>query len=185
MENKNTSVFYNGLIWGLIAGFVGIIYSVILYMLDQNLNRALGFVGLAISLVIMILAIRSFRDKIRGGILPFGPAFGFLMVLLIVSGILGNIYYYILITAIDPDIVSKMMDMQMEKMIEKGVPEEAMDQAMTMTAKFMKPGIQVAMAMASQLFFGTILSLIIAAIFKRDESGEDPVIAEETTAAAE
>ena len=176
MEKKNTSVLYNGLIWGLILGFVGIIYNVVLYMLDQNLNQALGYGAMLISLVIMIFGIRSFRDNVRDGILPFGNAFGFLMVAMIVSAIIGSVYAYILWTVIDPDIVTKMLDMQMEKMIEKGVPEEAMDQAMAMTAKFMKPGVMLAMGMGFQLFFGALISLIVAAIFKREESNEDPVV---------
>lgn len=170
MENKNTSVLYNGLIWGLILGFAGIIYSVILYMLDQNLNQNLSYAGILISLVLLILGIRSFRDNIRGGVLPFGPAFSFGLIAFIVSGIIGSIYMYVLWTVIDPDILVKMQDMQMEKMLEKGLPEEAVEQAMSMTAKFMKPGIMVAMGMFSSIFIGAIVSLIVAAIFKRDEA---------------
>ena len=185
MEKKNTSVLYNGLIWGLILAFAGIIYNVILYMLDQNLNQALGYAGMLITLVVMILGIRSFRDNIREGILPFGPAFGFLMIILIVSTIIGNIYAYILWTVIDPEILVKMLDMQTEKLMERGIPEEAMDQAMAMTAKFMKPGIMLAMASAFSLFIGAILSLIIAAIFKKDESTEDPIVEEETATTEE
>lgn len=170
MENKNTSVLYNGLIWGLILGFAGIIYNVILYMLDQNLNQNLGYAGILISLVLLILGIRSFRDNIRGGVLPFGPAFSFGLIAFIVSGIIGSIYGYVLWTVIDPDILVKMQDLQMEKMLEKGLPEEAVEQAMSMTAKFMKPGIMVLTGLFASVFMGAIVSLIVAAIFKRDEA---------------
>ena len=107
MDKKNTSVLYNGLIWGLILAFAGIIYNVLLYMLDLNLNQALGFGGMVISLVVMIFGIRSFRDNVRDGILPFGTAFGFLMIIMIVSAIIGNIYAYLLWTVIDPDILTR------------------------------------------------------------------------------
>ena len=170
MENKNTSVLYNGLIWGLIIGFASVIYSVILYMLDQNLNPNLGYAGMLISLVLLIMGIRSFRDKIRGGILPFGPAFSFGLIAFIVSGLIGSIFGYIMWTVIDPDILVKMQDMQMEKMLEKGLPEEAVEQAMGMASKFMKPGIMLAMGFFSSVFMGTIISLIVAAIFKREEA---------------
>ncbi|MCK4751617.1 MAG: DUF4199 domain-containing protein, partial [Bacteroidales bacterium] len=79
----------------------------------------------------------------------------------------------------------KMLDMQTEKLMERGISEEAMDQAMAMTAKFMKPGIMLAMASAFSLFIGAILSLIIAAIFKKDESTEDPIVEEETATTEE
>jgi hypothetical protein len=178
MEKKNTSVIYNGLIWGLIIGFASIIYNVILYMLDQNLNQALGYVGILITLVLLILGIRSFRD-IRGGVLPFGPAFTFGIVAIVVSGVIGTIYGYILWTVIDPDILTKMQELQMEKMLERGLPEEAVDQAMNMTSRFMKPGLMAAMGLAGSLFFGAIISLIVAAIFKRDEDTAAPVVEEE------
>ncbi len=55
MENKNTSIFYNGLVWGVILGFVGIIYNVILYMLDQNLNQNLGYLGIIITVVLLVI----------------------------------------------------------------------------------------------------------------------------------
>jgi hypothetical protein len=51
MENKNTTVFYNGLVWGAILGFLGIIYNVILYMLDQNMNQTLSILGILITIV--------------------------------------------------------------------------------------------------------------------------------------
>ena len=176
MEKKNTSVFYNGLIWGLILAFVSIIYNVILYMLDQNLNRALGYVGFVIMIVVMIFAIRSFRDNIREGILPFGPAFGFLVVILVVSTIIGNIYAYLLWTVIDPDILVKMQEMQVEELTKRGVPEEAMDQTLEMAMKFMKPGIMIAFATGASMFFGSIICLIIAAIFKKDAPEGDPLV---------
>jgi len=183
MENKNTSVLYNGLIWGLILGFAGIIYNVILYMLDQNLNQNLGYAGILITLVLLILGTRSFRDSIRGGVLPFGQAFGFGMVVIVVSSVIGIVYAYLLWTVIDPDILVKMNDMQVEKMLERGLPEDQVEQAMTVASKFMKPGVMAAMGLVTSIFFGTILALIIAAIFKRDEDKADPTVEEasETT----
>ncbi len=177
MENKNTSVFYNGLVWGAILGFVGIIYNVILYMLDQNLNQTMGYLGIVITIVVLILAVRSFRDNIRGGILPFGPAFQFGFVVILVSSVIGIIYAYILWTVIDPDIIGKMKDMQMEKMLEQGIPEEALDRAMEISSKFMTPLMMTIMGLFSSILMGTIVALIIAAIFKKKEP-EDQVVAE-------
>jgi len=177
MENKNTSIWYNGLVWGAILGFVSIIYNVILYMLDQNLNQNLGYAGLLITIIILILAIRSYRDNVMDGVLPFGPAFKFGFIVILVSSVIGIIYAYLLWTVIDPDILSKMKDLQMEKMLEKGVPEESLDQAMEITGKFMKPALMVIFGLFSSLLMGTIVALIIAAIFKKNQP-EDQVVAE-------
>ena len=178
MEKNNTSALYNGLIWGLIIGFAGIIYSVILYMIDQNLNQALGMAGMIITIGLLVMGVRSFRDTVNDGVLPFNPAFGFCMVAIVVSSVIGIIYAYLLWTVIDPDIIGKMKDMQVEKMLDKGIPEEALDQAMRIIAKFMKPGVMIAMGLFGSLGAGTIIALIVAAIFKRDESTEDQVVEE-------
>ncbi len=177
METKNTSVFYNGLVWGAILGFAGIIYNVILYMLDQNLNQALGYVGILITIIVLVLGVRSFRDNIRGGILPFSPAFTFGFVVIVVSSVIGIIYAYLLWTVIDPDILGKMKDMQMEKLLEKGVPEEALDQTMEIIGKFMTPVIMAIFGFLVSVLMGTIVALIVAAIFKKD-APEDQVISE-------
>ena len=177
MENKNTSVLYNGLVWGAILGFVGIIYSVILYMLDQNLNQNLGYLSILITIVIMILGVRSYRDNVMGGILPFSPAFKFGFVVVVVSTVISLIYNYILWTVIDPGIINKMKDLQMEKMLEQGIPEEALDQAMAISGKFMTPLMMTMMGLFFGILMGTIVALIVAAIFKKNEP-EDQVVAE-------
>ena len=177
MESKNTSIWYNGLVWGAILGFIGIIYAVILYMLDQNLNQNLGYLGMVITIVILILGVRSYRDNIMGGILPFNPAFKFGFVVVVVSTVINLIYSYILWTVIDPGIITKMKDMQMEKMLEQGIPEEALDQAMAISSKFMTPLMMTIMGLFFGILMGTIIALIVAAIFKKNEP-EDQVAAE-------
>jgi hypothetical protein len=169
MENKNPTVFYNGLVWGAILGFLGIIYNVILYMLDQNMNQTLSILGILITIVVLIIGVRSFRDNVRGGVLPFGPAFQFGFIVVLVSSVIGIIYSYILWTVIDPDIIGKIKDMQMEKMLEQGVPEEALDQAMAIAGKFTTPLMMTIMGLFSAVLMGTIVALIIAAIFKKNE----------------
>jgi hypothetical protein len=177
MENKNTSILYNGLVWGAILGFVGIIYAVILYMLDQNLNQNLSYLGIVITIVVLIFGVRSYRDNVMDGVLPFGPAFKFGFVVVVVSTVINLIYSYILWTVIDPGILNKMKDMQMEKMLEQGIPEEALDQAMAISAKFMTPLMMIIMGLFFGILMGTIVALIVAAIFKKNEP-EDQVVAE-------
>ena len=179
MEKKNTTVLYNGLVWGLIIGFAGIVYAVILYMLNQNLNQTLGYAGMLITIVLLIIGTRSFRDTVRNGVLPFGPAFSFGFVAIAVSGLLGIIYAYLQWTVFDPDILDKMMDMQLEKMIERGLSDAQAEEALKVSAGLMKPWLMAVLGFFSSLFFGTIIALIVAAIFKRDED-QVPIVAEET-----
>ena len=169
MEKKNISVLVNALIWGVIIGLVSIVYSVILYMLDQTLNRALGYAGLIILIAGLAIAMKSYRDNVLDGILPFGKAFGFGMLIVLVSALIGGIYGYLLYTVIDPDLVGKLMDFQAEKMLEQGLSEDQVEQALEVTKRFMNPVFIFISGVILNLLMGAVLSLIMAAIFKKEE----------------
>ncbi len=169
MENKNTSVLVNALIWGVIIGLVSIVYSVILYMLDQTLNKTLGYFGFIILIAGLAYGMKSYRDNVLDGVLPFGKAFGFGILVVLVSGVIGGIYGYLLYTVIDPDLIGKVMDMQSEQMLERGLPEAQVEQAIEVTKRFITPGFMMISALVVNLLMGGILSLIVAAIFKKEE----------------
>jgi hypothetical protein len=174
MEKKNTSVWYNGMVWGLILGFVSIIFSVIMYMMDQFANQNLNYISLAISIVIMIFAYRSFRDQIRGGVMPFGTALGFGVVAFVVASLLSSIYSYLMVAVIDPELLVKIKDAALEQAMEKsrGAPPEAVEQGFEMMSFMFKPLWMAIMGLFSGAFMGTIAALILSAIFKRDEDPE-------------
>ena len=169
MEQKNTSVLVNALIWGSIIGLVSVVYSVLLYMLDQTLNRALGYAGLIILIAGLALAMKNYRDNVLDGNLPYGKAFGFGMLIVLISALIGGIYGYLLYTVIDPDLVGKMMDMQAEQLLERGLTEDQVEQALEVSGRFMNPVFIFISGFIVNLLMGTVLSLIIAAIFKKDE----------------
>ncbi len=169
MENKNTSLFVNALIWGAIVGLVSVVYSVILYMLDQTLNTVLGYLGFIIIIAGLAIAMKSYRDNVLDGILPFGKAFGFGVLIVLISAVVTGIYGYLLYTVIDPDLMGKVMDVQTEKMLERGLSEDQVEQALEVSKRFMKPAFMFITGLITSLLVGVVLSLIIAAIFKKEE----------------
>jgi hypothetical protein len=61
------------------------------------------------------------------------------------------------------------MDKAREDMETRGMDDAQIDQAMSMTEKFMTPGIMFAMGVLSYVIIGFIISLIIAAIMRKDK----------------
>jgi|OpeIllAssembly_1097287.scaffolds.fasta_scaffold151157_2 hypothetical protein len=170
MEKKNTSVVLNALIWGVIIGLISIVYSVILYMLNQTFNRALGYAGIIIMIVGLAIAMKSYRVNILDGILPFGKAFGFGVLIVVFASLLGSIYTYLLYTVIDPGLQEKMLEFAADKMLESGrVPEAQLDQALEFSKKFMSPTYLTVSGFIFSCLGGTVISLIMAAIFKKEE----------------
>ena len=168
MENKNTSVFMNALTWGIIIGLVSIVYSVILYMLDQVFNQYLGYVSIVILIAGLALSVKGYRDNILEGEISFGKAFGFGVLVSVGAGVLGAIYNYLLYTVIDPDLQLKALEFAAEKMLEKGVPESQIEPTLEFTKKFMSPVVSSISGVFGTTLFGTIISLVVAAIFKKE-----------------
>jgi hypothetical protein len=172
MEQKNTSVFYNALIWGIIIGLVSVIYSVVLYILGQATNNQLGYLGFIILLGGLIVATLNYRNSVRGGYIHFGTAMGFGILVIVFAGIISSVYGYIQMTVIDPGIHEQILEKSMEKAMEKGLPEDQIDAAMDITKKFLSPVVLAITSLIMSAFIGTVLSVITAVIFKKDDPEE-------------
>lgn len=166
MEQK-TSVLNYSLKWGVILGIIMVIYSLLLYILDLSLNRALGWVAYAILLVAVFLAVKNYRDKLNGGFLSFGNAFSIGLLIFIFSGIISAIFSFIMFKYLAPELIDKITVMQEEKLLSRGIPEDMVEAQMGMAKKFMSPGMMSIMSVVSSLVGGSIISLIVAAILKK------------------
>ncbi len=64
----------------------------------------------------------------------------------------------------------KMIEFTSEKMLKRGVPESQLDMVLERAAKFQKPLPMAVTDFISSLLGGVVLSLIMAAIFKKEEA---------------
>jgi hypothetical protein len=170
MEKKNPSVLVNALTWGVIIGLISIVYSVILYMLNQSFNRALGYAGIIIIIIGLAIAMKSYRDNVLDGVLPFGKAFGFGVLIVVVAGLLGAIFTYLLYAIIDTGLQEKLVEYTRDKMLDKGVSEAQLNMILERAQKFQKPVPLAIFGFIISCLGGTVLSLIMAAIFKKEEA---------------
>ena len=172
MENKNTSVGKNAINYGAILGIVLIMYSLILYMLDMITNQALAYVSYIFMLGGVIIGIKNYRDKVLGGYISYGKGLGFGTLVCLFAGILSAIYTYVLYDIIDPELIDKMIAIGQEKMIEQGLSQEQIAQAEPFQRKFMHPGIMAGMVIFMTTLIGFVMSLIVAAVLKKEGEPE-------------
>lgn len=177
METKPRTLFNNSLIYGLLTAAVSIVFSILTYILDVPFKSPVMYFSFVILLAGILYGTFQYRNVNLGGYISFGKAFlsGFLIV--ITASILSSLYTYIFLTFIDPGYLEKIIQVTMEqteaKMAEKGVPADQMEPALAMTRKFMNPAIMTVMGILSSALFGAILSLISAAIIKKEDKSFD------------
>jgi hypothetical protein len=167
MEEK-VSVWKANLTNGVILGLIGIVYTLVVYFFDLTLNKVQGYVFLVILIVALYFLIKSYRDNYLHGQMTYGQAVGSGMVIFLYYSIISAIFTYILFAFIDPGLIDKQIAFAEEVMQKRGLPQEAMDAAMKIQQKMIKPGIIAPMSLLSNMLYGLIMSLIIG-IFVKNE----------------
>lgn len=169
MENKKISVWKGSLNPALMLGFALVIYSFILYFLDQNFNRALGIINFVIMIAGLVLGIRAFRDESRSGTLSYGQAVGAGTVISLYAGIILAIFTYLLYSLIDPDLIEKYYTFLEDQMIQQGrATEQQIELGMQFNRKILTPATLSIFGILGNVFSGVIISLIAAIFLKRE-----------------
>jgi hypothetical protein len=167
MENK-VSVWKANLNSGIIMGLAGIVFSLILYFLDQTLNKTLPWIWFLALIVLLFFFIKSYRDNYLKGFITYGQSLGAGVIIMLYYAIISAAFGFILYKFIDPGLIDKTLAMTEATLVERGFTESMIEQSMKMQAKIMTPGVMNAIGIFSNVFVGTILSLIIS-IFTRKE----------------
>lgn len=168
MERK--SIFFYSMNYGLITGLILIIYSLILYLIGQSLNQLLGYLAIIILGACIYLFGKQYRDKVNQGTIKYGQAFTLGLLIGVFTAILLSFFSYIEVTFIDPGLIDKQLELIEQKMLEKGMSEEQVESAIALSRQWMTPGKMFFMSILSFTLWSAIISLITAALVKKDSS---------------
>jgi hypothetical protein len=167
MEQK-VNIWKANLINGVILALVSVVYTLFLYFFDLLFNQTLGYVFILVQIILVFLLVKSYRDSILHGYITYGQAVGAGVVISVYSAVVMALFSYVLYTVIDPGLTAKKLAFLEEMMLNKGLPQETVDTAMTMQQKLQTPLISSILGIFSGVFGGTILSLIIAIFLKKE-----------------
>ncbi|HUM47095.1 MAG TPA: DUF4199 domain-containing protein [Chitinophagales bacterium] len=167
METQK-SAFSTALKYAIITALAMFIFSIILYITGMYLNNGMNWLSYIIMLAGLVFAVKDRRDKDLGGFLSFGEGFKAGFLFCIITGAIGMVFSLIMMNFIAPDMMDEILKKAEADMINKGLPDSQIQVAMEWTRKFTSPLWIAIWSLVSSAFFGAILSLIVAAIFKKD-----------------
>lgn len=156
--------------WGAILGAALIAYSLVLYLTNSVGNSKLGFISFALSMGGLVLAMRDFRT-LNGGFMTFGEGVGLGTLTSAVSGLISALFQTFYTTIIDTTVMERMADKARLQLEESGkLTDEQIEQQMSFVNMFQSPGITFAFSVIFSVIGGLLLSLIIAAIMKKNKT---------------
>ena len=167
MEEK-VNVWKTNLTNGLIMGLVGVVYSLIVYFLNLSFNQYQGYVFFIIQIFLLYYLLKSYRDNSMHGQITYGQSVGAGVVIYLYYAIIMAVFTYILYTVIDSGLLAKQLAFTEQKLVDKGTPQAAIDTAMAMQAKIMKPAIMAPISIFGVMFFGTIITLLVSIFVKKE-----------------
>jgi hypothetical protein len=178
MEQKR-SIWKETLNYGIILGLINVGLSVLTYMFDLTFKTWILWPSLLISIFVLFFLLRSYRDHYNNGYISFGRSVGAGVIISIYAAVITAIYIYVLYSFIDPGLIEKSLAVAEDRLVSKGVPDAAIDKAMEIQAKMMKPWFTALMGIINSVFSGLILSLIVSLfIMKKGNPLLDEVEAE-------
>ncbi|WP_430810282.1 MULTISPECIES: DUF4199 domain-containing protein [unclassified Carboxylicivirga] len=168
METQKPSVVKNAMTYGLYLGVVSIVFTLIIYLAGLLGNKAIGWLSVAISIGVLAWAMINFRDKQNGGYLRYGQGVGLGTLTMFFGGVISGVFTFILYKFIDPGIVEQLVAQAMEEAMAQGTPDAQLEMAEKMIRMFTSPNAILIMSIVGSPFMGAIISLILAAIFKKE-----------------
>lgn len=160
-----------GVRYGLISGVIGIAMFVVMTILNISMTEGPGrWLSLVITGVIIFLAHKYYKEN-GDGYMTIGQGTGIGFWLALVSTGLSTVFSYIYMKFIDDGFIQNAMDEARRKMEEQGtMSDEQIDQAMSITEKFMTPEVML----GTGLIFGTIIVVIVALIISLITQKKNP-----------
>ncbi|RSK48719.1 DUF4199 domain-containing protein [Hymenobacter rigui] len=154
-----------GIRYGLIIGVVSAILSVIQLSLFEDPETPFRWVGAIVAIVGIVLAHKKFKE-LNHGFMSYGQGLGIGTIVSAVGGLVSSVFSYLYMTFINPEYMTRVMELQRAKMEAKGLDDAQIDQALGMAQKFSGGPMIIVFGLIGAVFMGFIISLIISAFTK-------------------
>jgi hypothetical protein len=167
MEEK-VSTARVALKYGALVSVVIMIYTTIINVAGLSQNKVLSSLQFIFMIVALVVAMKEFREQNKG-FMSYGEGLGLGTLLSAVMGFLVSMFNTFYNKFIDSSIMTQALDKVRMDMEQRGMDDAQIDQSLEYAQKFMSPGILFITGVLMSILTGFIISLVVAAILRRDK----------------
>jgi hypothetical protein len=156
---------------GVIMGLALIIYSTTVQLIGVALNPVMQWLvwGLVVGMLVWVFQEYKKNNK---GFMSLGAGIGIGTIACTLAGLMGSVFSVVYFNLIDPTIKGKLLA-QIQEQMETQNPNMT-DEELEMTMQWVQMGFthawMIGFGTLAYLIFGFVLSLITAAIMKKDDT---------------
>jgi len=165
---KNVSVWKANINNGLILGMLSIVYSLVMYFLDLFFNKTQGYILILVLIVALFFMLKSYRDNYLHGYIKYGQSVGAGVIIFLYFSIISAVFTYVLYKFVDPGLVEKQLALIEEALVNRGMPQQAIDAGMAVQRKILIPELIAPISLLGNMLYGTIISLLVSIFIKKE-----------------
>ena len=171
MENQQMPTKKIALNYGLMLGFISILFHVVLFALGKHLDQdwKMSVLSIAITTVVIVLGIKKFKES-NNGLLSLGQGLKTGIAIAMISAVVYIIYTMIFMFVISPESTEHALEIARQKLMENpNMTDEIIEQSLEMQKKFSGPAFLIPIMLIFSLFIGFVISLIATLIMKKTD----------------
>ncbi|KAA6440604.1 DUF4199 domain-containing protein [Dyadobacter flavalbus] len=154
--------------YGVLTSVIIMVYTTIINVSGLSQNQYLTSLTFIFMIVAIVLAMKDYREQNKG-FMSYGEGLGLGTLVSAVMGLLSSAFNMFYMQFIDNTLLTQGMNKVREDMEKRGMDDSQIDQAMELSQRFMSPGIIFFMGVLGSVLMGLVVSLIIAAILRREK----------------
>lgn len=165
------------LVYGAIAGSIVIASILISFMLGSDHgggSMMLGYLIMIVALSLIFLGVKRFRDRDRGGVIKFGPAFLLGLMIAVVAAVFYIGGWEAYLAATDYAFMPSYVDQAIEAKKAAGLAGEALQAEIAklreMQANYENPLFRMPMTFVEIFPVGLIVALVSAAVLRNPKA---------------
>ena len=171
MENQNLELKKYISQYGALLGGISVVFGLMLFSMDMHYQNETSttIVSLVLTLGVIVFAQYSYR-KDNEDFMSLSQGIKMGLGIGAVSGLINVAYFLVLSNVLDPEMMSKALEMGMNQFLDEN-PEASQDminQVESMQEKFSGPIISSSFLIIASLLTSFVISLITGLILKRN-----------------
>jgi len=175
MSEQNPSKMKSALNFGAVLGLALMILTLITYIFELYEMKWFQYVNWAVFIAGIVIGTKKYRDEVCSGVISYGSALGYGVLLSLFSSIIVSVVNYIYLGYVDSGFLDFTLEQQEMELFDSGMPAEQIEMTMGYTKKFMSPIMIAFWGVLGSVVMGFIISLITSAFLKKDPQNFEDV----------
>ncbi len=159
--------------FGLFTSFILFVWMVMVYtIIVPNYHEAgnfVMFVSILIPVIGIFLGIKERKEKNNFGYITYKEAFKTGIVITFIIAVMIVLFTYVYYEYINPDYVNFLSAKSEQTMIEKNIPRDQIDNALTILRYQFSLNVQIIQQLLFVLIGGIVISIILSFLLKKEK----------------